>query len=542
MDLQLCLPDPELLTLNATTVQPEVLWLDLESRAASGVCPRCGRASSRRHSRYTRVLKDVALLGRRVRLRLTVRKFFCDSARCAQRIFCERLSSVAYPWRRKTARLERQNTLVALEVGAESAARVLGLCGCPVSADTLLAGVRRPSCAQGVVSVRHLGVDDWAWCKGKTYGTILVDLERHCVVDLLPDREADTLAGWLASHPEVELITRDRGGAYQEGAARGAPQAQQVADRWHLLKNLRETLERYLQRTHSTFTALRRALAAPDPCPPEVVEEERADQPVAPLQAHPPSAHKRQCFEAVKRLLAEGRSVKQTAREVGVAIGTVRKYAQFEQHPGTAARPPRRQVVAPYQEWLTAQWAAGRCNAVTLHQDLRGQGYQGGYTAVREFCRRLRKPGGATHRPAVCPSPRMLSWAVLVPSTMRAPQVGALLEAGRAMMPEFVQVERLLTTGWKLLAGHEAQPLRGWLSDLEQSGIKELRAFAVGLDRDFDAVRAALETPYSNGQVEGQVNRLKTIKRGMYGRAGLDLLKARVLHRAHHPAASVTKR
>ncbi|BDP44720.1 transposase (plasmid) [Deinococcus aetherius] len=541
MDLQSCLPDPELLTLSATTVQPEVLWLDLESRAPSGVCPSCGQASSHRHSRYTRILKDVALLGRRVRLRLTVRKFFCDTVGCAQRIFCERLPSVAYPWRRKTVRLERQNHLVALEVGAESAARVLGLCGCPVSADTLLAGVRRPSLVQGVVSVRHLGIDDWAWCKGKTYGTILVDLERHCVVDLLPDREADTLAGWLTSHPEIEVITRDRGGAYQEGALRGAPQAQQVADRWHLLKNLRETLERYFQRTHSTFTALRKTLAAPDPPPLRVVEDERADEPTAQLQAHPPSAHKRQCFEAVKRLLAEGSSVKQTARETGVAIGTVRKYAQFEQHPGTAARPPRHHVVAPYREWLTAQWAAGRCNAVALHQELRERGYPGGYTAVREFCRHLRTSGSAGHRRAVCPSPRTLSWAVLVPSTIRAPEVGALLEAGRATTPEFVQVERLLTMGWTLLRGHEAQPLRGWLSDLEQSDIRELRAFAVGLDRDFDAVRAALETTYSNGQVEGQVNRLKTIKRGMYGRAGLDLLKARVLHQAQRPAARVTK-
>ncbi|GMA15377.1 transposase [Deinococcus metallilatus] len=376
-----------------------------------------------------------------------------------------------------------------------------------------------------------------------------MDLERHCVVDLLPDREADTLAGWLASHPEVELITRNRGGAHQEGAARGAPQAQQVADRWHLLKNLRETLERYFQRTHTTFAALQKALSASDPVPDEAVEEGTPEEPAAQpqTQPHPPSAHKQHCFEAVKRLLAQGRSVKQTAREAGVAIGTVRKYAQFEQHPGSAARPPRRRVVAPYQTWLTAQWQAGRCNAMTLHQELRGQGYPGGYTAVREFCRQLRlaalpgTPGSSAQRRFVCPSPRTLSWAVLIPGTIRVSEVGALLEAGRATVPEFVQVERLLTTDWKLLGGHEAQPLRGWLTELEKSGIKELQAFAVGLDRDFDAVMAALETSYSDGQVEGQVNRLKTIKRGLYGRAGLDLLKARVLHRAHRPAARVTK-
>nr|WP_180970054.1 transposase [Deinococcus planocerae] len=129
----------------------------------------------------------------------------------------------------------------------------------------------------------------------------------------------------------------------------------------------------------------------------------------------------------------------------------------------------------------------------------------------------------------------------MAPRTLRAPQVGALLEAGRTATPEFVQVERLLTTGWRLLGGHEAPPLRGWLSELEQSGVRELQTFAVGLGRDFEAVRAALETSYSNGQVEGQVNRLKTIKRSMYGRAGLNLLKARVLHRTPRPAARVTK-
>ncbi|WP_102128610.1 ISL3 family transposase [Deinococcus planocerae] len=532
MDLQSCLPDPELLTLRSTHDQPEVLWLDLESRAPTGLCPACGQASSHRHSRYTRILKDVALLGRRVRLRLTVRKFFCDSSGCAQRIFCERLPSVAFPWRRKTARLERQNSLVALEVGAESAARVLGHCGCPVSADALLAQVRQPR-APAVVPVRHLGVDDWAWCKGKTYGTILVDLERHCVVDLLPDREADTLAGWLTSHPEVEVITRDRGGAYQEGAARGAPQAQQVADRWHLLKNLRETLERYFQRTHATFAALGKALLVPDPGAVEVAAQDPPEEPAAPPQTRPPSAHQQQRFEAVKRLLAQGLPGAQVARAAGVARGTVRKYAQWEQHPGTAARSPRPRRLAPYEDWLTSQWQAGHCNAVALHQELRGQGYRGGYTAVRDFCRplRLASPPATPAQRFVCPSPRTLSWAVLAPRTLRAPQVGALLEAGRTAMPEFVQVERLLTTGWRLLGGHEALPLRGWLSELEQSEVKELQAFAVGLDRDFDAVRAALETSYSNGQVEGQVNRLKTIKRSMYGRAGLDLLKARVLYR-----------
>jgi transposase len=544
MDVQSCLPDPERLTLIRTTVSAEVVWLEVESRTRSTPCPRCGQLSARPHSRYTRILKDLSLLGKRVRLRVGVRKFFCDHAACPQRIFCERLPTVALPRQRTTARLERQRQQVALEVGAESAARLLADLGSPVSADTLLRQLHQgvpPPAGQ----VRHLGIDDWAWRKGKRYGTILVDLERHQVIDLLPDRETDTLVAWLKLHPEVTLITRDRAGAYQEGATRGAPQAQQVADRWHLLKNLREALERYLQRVYDSLKPLGKALAQHDPEP--SIPFKLPPEPAAVTGGyHPPTPRQQARFEQIKALLSQGGSVRQVARAAGVAAGTVRKYRALEHPPGIAVPRPRVTLLTPHLGWLNAQLSSGNHTAVKLYDQLREQGYRGGYTTLRAYCFQFRQdnPLEKARRAFprfVCPSARTLSWALLDPTTIRIPLLTEFLEHCRNEHPELARVEQLFTQGWALFRRQSSLSLPAWLTELTHSGVKELQAFAVGIDRDFDAIQAALETPHSNGQVEGQVNRLKTLKRSMYGRASLALLKARVLYRATPRTAAFTK-
>ena len=383
-------------------------------------------------------------------MRLTVRKYFCDQADCPQRIFCERLPTVTRPWGRTTARLDTQRHQVALEVGAESAARVLAVLGSPVSADTLLIQLRRVVPAPA--PVRQLGIDDWAWRKGQRYGTILVDLERHQVIDLLPDRDAATLTEWLKRHPEIELITRDRAGAYQQAAACGAPQAQQVADRWHLLKNLRETLERYLQRVLETLKPLAQGLAPAQEVPPMDVAP--VPVPPAPVDVHPPSPRQQARFQAVKVLLEQGRSIRQVATEAHVALGTVRKYKPLEHHPGTAAQWARRTLLAGYRRWLSAQWNAGHRTAVALHAALRDQGYLGGYTLVRDYCRQLRLGTlPAAPRRFICPSARTLSWAVLMEDAIRMPLLKTFLDRCRSDNAEFAQVERLLTADEYLALG-----------------------------------------------------------------------------------------
>lgn len=215
------------------------------------------------HSRYTRYLQDLPWQGVRVRLRLTARRFRCRNASCGQRIFVERLPEVAQVYARQTNRLREIVRSVGFVAGGLPGARLLARLAITVSDDTVLRTVKlRPRVLSDEHSIRCLGVDDWAWRKGQDYGTILVDLERHRVVDLLPDRSAESFADWLMKNPTVSVISRDRSGLYAEGAERGAPAAQQVADRFHLVLNLSAAIERALEERAAVADSGRRARQA----------------------------------------------------------------------------------------------------------------------------------------------------------------------------------------------------------------------------------------------------------------------------------------
>jgi transposase len=245
---QLC-PMPGCSVERITRDGPGFLHVAARGMGPGGRCPDCGRASRAVHSRYRRRPTDLPSLGRALRIDLRVRRFYCRNAACARRTFAERLLELIGPHARRTRRLAEAQGRVGVALGGEAGARLLQRLSMPASADTVLRLVRGLPLPEPEPP-RVVGVDDWAQRKGRTYGTVMVDLERRRVLDLLPDRTAETLADWLRRQPQVALVARDRSTEYARGIALGAPGARQVADRWHLLANVRQVLERWLAGAH----------------------------------------------------------------------------------------------------------------------------------------------------------------------------------------------------------------------------------------------------------------------------------------------------
>ncbi len=501
-------------------------------------CPLCQRRSKRVHSHYERTLADLPCSGDRVTLHLRVRRFVCRVRWCGRKIFAERLPDLVAPFAQRTTRLTDHLVRATFDLGGEAGARHLIVAGTPVSARTLLRLVRAvPLPIAGPVWA--LGVDDWARRKGRSYGTILVDLDLQRVIDLLPDRTAETFAAWLRGHPEVMVVTRDRAGAYAEGIRLGAPQALQVADRFHLVKNVTDALERYLTRQHA---ALRRVADTSDSVPRNADTPE--DTPPSSSREQPARRARRLArYEEVIALHAHAVSDRVIAAHVGVSERTVQRWLHHGQFPERRRRAEGPGQLAPFAGYLRERWEAGCHNATRLWQELRERGFRGSYTSVALFVAPWRGAGyryrgqHQTRRAAASPTearvtPRQICWLLLRPCDELTDDERASLVRLQVTCPQAAIVADFVATFTAVLREHDVDGLYDWLRRAEESGIAEMQAIAQGLWRDRDAVEAAVATSWSNGQTEGQVNRLKTTKRAMYGRAKFDLLRQRILHAA----------
>jgi transposase len=497
---------------------------------------------------------DLACGARTLTLKLEVRRFFCEVKTCLRKIFTERLPEVVAPSARRTTRLRQMLEVLAFELGGEAGAHVACWlrCGSP-SADTLLRLIRRAP-PPVPPTPRCLGIDDWALKKGHTYGTLLCDLERHQVIELWGGREGDPVAKWLKEHPGVEIITRDRASAYAEGAHDGAPNAIQVAIRFHLLQNLSKALRTLFEQQPQVLTL---SAAVPSPAseprrtPPNLVPPVASansmpamaiDLPSASPTAYPVSANllQRQAnYHAVQALHQQGVSLRAIAEQVQSNVNTANKYVHLPHPPAKQHRTTLKLI--SHEAFFYQRWNDGERSPKTLFAELQQRGFHGGYTTVARYVAELRGPlpaeqaVAAPAAPAVRLTVTQVVRVLLLASDQLTAEQQTQLDHLRQASPLVERAYTLAHQFQTILRERRSAEFPAWLEGAQTSHVPGIQGFVKSVKTDLAAVTAGVSLPWSNGPTEGHVNRLKQIKRQMYGRGKLDLLKRRVMYRGTAP-------
>lgn len=503
-------------------------------RAADALCPHCRSASGRVHGRYLRRLSDAAISGTRVVIELLIRRFRCLNAACAAVTFAEQVTGLTSPHARYTPLMRGTLTSIALALAGRVGGRLAVALGVPVAKDTLLRLLRAfPEEPAG--QVRVLGVDDFALRKGDSYATILVDLERRRPIDVLPGRDAEPLAAWLRDHPEVEVICRDRAGAYAEAARTGAPQAVQVADAWHLWKNLGEAVEKTVGAHYACVRAVFEKAPAPEPTDAPTDDAGQVTAPVGTLDVCGRErrlvVRTQERFTLVQDLLHEGASLESICHRLQLDRSTVRRFARATSINELLAKAVNRSTILDeYRPYLHQQWNEGRHDTAQLHRDIAALGFTGSIQAVRRYLRNF-TPSAPAPAPRPAPRPRrIVRWIMTNPGNLPDEDTLTLKEI-RAGCPELDAVTDHVRDFAEMMRDLRGDQLPQWMERVEQDPLPALHSLVNGLRRDQDAVIAGLSSPWSSGLVEGQNTRVKFINRAGYGRANFDLLRKRILHR-----------
>jgi transposase len=534
------------------------------------------------HSYYHRSVRDVPCGGQSVRLALTVRKFFCRTAGCRRKIFAERLPSFVEPWAQMSVRLSEQIQAIGLSTSGSQGTRLSARLGICTSWMTILRRIMElPPVAAG--SVAALGIDDFSFRRGRKFGTILIDLDAHRVIDVLAERSSQSAANWMRQHPEIDYVSRDRGKDYTQGTSEGAPQAIQVSDRFHLMKNFVEAVEAEVSRCYKQLRQALLPLSLPDA--PQADEWQQAPdgegkrnclarQPdkheqfeqVKDLLAHGlsakeiaqqlampvrkvyrwqerescpaggtgrvPRADKQDRFEQIKALRRLGLSQKEIADRLAIGVRTVQRWQKREDAPASQPRRKRRSIFDPYASYVLSRWEQGSRDIGQLFREIQEQGFKGSIRVLYRFVKALRQQSVSLPAPSVLDrvAVQKATWLIARPSEkLKADERTDLQELCQTSQ-ELAALHHLAQAFGQIVRKQEGHRLGDWMKQVEECRFRDVKRFVAGLQRDQGEVLAGLTLVYSNGQVEGQVNKLKLIKRQGYGRAGFPLLRQRVLH------------
>lgn len=474
-----------------------------------------------------------------MRLHLQVKRFRCSNLACPRKTFVEQFPDWLPAYARRTTRLTEVLCQMAFEMSAEAARRVLKHFQIIASGDTLLRIIRQTPLPP-IEAPQIVGVDDWALKKRVHYGTLLVDLQQHRVIDLLLERTSTVVSTWLKQHPSIEIVTRDRSTEYAAGITEGAPQALQVADRWHLLLNLRQMLDRFLS---TIYPRLQQLLFAPQHL--DLLSQQRAAfrRTQSEKIATQTSREKRLAkYAEIQQLRQAGYNISQIADQLGHHWETVRKYYDATSFPERKQRRPGHSILDPFVPYLQQRLEEGCENALQLWREIQQRGYPGSPRQVLKWMqlhrtslapttpkRYLHSVSPRTPSANLLPSSKQIAWLLVREPDRLMPEENALIEHLQ-QDAEVAHVYDLAQQFVQMVKQRLVEQLDPWLERCEAVNAGPVRNFALSLRQDYGAVGAALETSWSNGQTEGQVNRLKCIKRQMYGRANFDLLRLKVLY------------
>jgi transposase len=505
---------PAELTIASVHSSATELVISVACHTASMVCPECQQPSARIHGHYRRTVADLPCAGRTVILALTVRKFVCSTPACPRKIFTERLPGLVQPYGRMTSRLNALLQVLGLGGGGQLGTRLaerLGITTSPSSLLRILMQLR----ASRMHAVRVLGVDDWSWKKRRRYGTILVDLERHQIIDLLQDRERSTFAAWLHQHPTVQVISRDRATDYAAAAREAAPQARQVADRYHLVHNLADALELFLARCR---TEIRRAsqerLPEDEPLPevslPSLPPTAHLWRPQPTQRAerayHAHRAEREDRYRQISALRAQGMMQTEIARRVGISTYQVRTWLKQGGAPVHRREGAHRSLFDPYASYVLDRWQAGVRDGKQLYAEIQQLGFAGSLRLVYTFLQTLRD----TRRPytAVVPSSPAERFSahhavwlfIRDPNTLTAREQEQLALI-RAASAEAETAYGLVRDFLTIVHQREGARLDSWIQAAQASQIPELQQFVAGILKDKAAVVAGLTLAHNNDHV-----------------------------------------
>lgn len=507
---------PEGMRVEYIQITEHGLVIEVEASHPTSCCPLCVQTSDSIKTHYRRVLRDAPCAGRQVQLVLTVRKFYCRNPSCSQKVFTERLPGFVEPWARMTIRCCQHITSIGLATCGKGGARLAARLGIQTTRPTILRRIMGlPDVSES--SVVYLGIDDFAFRRGYRFGTILVNLESHRVVDLLPDRLAETAAQWMYQQPDLAVVSRDRGGEYASAAREGAPQAIQCADRFHMVKNLTEAVQVLLARYQAEIQAEKN---------PDETDQDEQNKPIISIEEwRPPEpAHVEKArlarragrytrYQQVVELNRQGLAAKEIARRLGMSDRTVRDWLKQGAFPEAQKRRKKQSSFEPFAPYVLKRWQDGEHNGLVLWQEIKNQGYTGTGRSVYRYLKTLRQ---AEVRASLYPE-RIQKYSGNAAIWLFVRDLKKLDEIEREDLAAFFQASIALKRAYDLLQDflvmvhkREGQRLDAWLTRVAESGLPELQSFATGVERDKDAVQAGLTWPINNGVVARACDQTET--------------------------------